>query len=114
MADESEEVNTAAEDGEEIQQPSEPKVSEGATDSETGVSDELEKTEKKGPLAAENSWSAPLLSLARKATETISSGMSYAVAPRNPSQGSAPSSPTDKEPENDLNNTSKKLPGDEI
>ncbi len=93
------------------QQLNEPEVSGGATDSESGVSDGPDHAEKSAPAAAENSWSAPLLSLARKATETISSGMSYAAAPRNPSQGSAPSSPTEQEPEKDFNNTPRKLPG---
>lgn len=103
MADESEEVNTAVEDGEAKQLEDEPRVSETGPDDETG--DGHGQAEKS---AAESSWSAPLLSLARKATETISSGVSY--APRNSAQGSAVSSPAEKEPENELNN-SKKLPG---
>ncbi|KAM9849439.1 RUN and FYVE domain-containing protein 1 [Aulostomus maculatus] len=105
MADESGEVNTAVEDGEAKQQQDESTVSETATNGEP--------RESQGPAekpAAESNWSAPLLSLARKATETISSGVSYAAAPRNSSQGSAVSSPTDKEPANELNNTAKKLP----
>lgn len=111
MADEAGEVNTAVEDGEAQQEPNEPEVSEAATDGEFSGSDGADRTEKSAPAAAENSWSAPLLSLARKATETISSGVSYAAAQRNPSQGSAASSPTEREPENDLNSTAKKLPG---
>ncbi|XP_076594755.1 RUN and FYVE domain-containing protein 1 [Chaetodon auriga] len=110
MADEAGEVNTAVEDGKAQQQPDEPEVSEAATDGDSSVSDGPDRTEKSAPAVAENSWSAPLLSLARKATETISSGVSYAAAQRNPSQGSAASSPTDREPENDLNNTAQKLP----
>ncbi|XP_031175159.2 RUN and FYVE domain-containing protein 1 [Sander lucioperca] len=110
MADEAGEVNTAVEDGEAKQQLDEPEVSETAPDCESGGSDRQERTEKPAPAAAESSWSAPILSLARKATETISSGVSYAAAPRNPSQGSAVSSPTERESENDFNNTSKKLP----
>lgn len=112
MDDEAGEVNTVVEDGEAGEQRDEPEVSKAETDGEFGGSDGLDRNEKSTPAAAaENSWSAPLLSLARKATETISSGVSYAAAPRNPSQGSAASSPTEREPENDLNNTSKKLPG---
>ena len=72
MADEAGEVNTAVEDGEAEQQQEEPEVSEAATDGEPDDSDAPEQTEKSAPAAAENSWSAPLLSLARKATETIS------------------------------------------
>lgn len=111
MADEAGEVNTAVEDGEAKQQQNEPEVSEPATDGESGDGDGEGRTEKSAPAAPENSWSAPILSLARKATETISSGVSYAAAPRKPSQGSAVSSPTEKEPENDLGSTSTKLPG---
>ncbi len=111
MADEAGEVNTAVEDGEAKQQRDE-EVSGAATDGESGGGgDGQAPAERPAPAAAENSWSAPILSLARKATETISSGVSYASAPRNPSQGSAVSSPTERGPENDLNNTSKKLPG---
>ncbi|KAA8589102.1 hypothetical protein FQN60_010447 [Etheostoma spectabile] len=106
MADEAGEVNTAVEDGEAKQQLCEPEVSEAEPDGGHGQ----ERTEKPAPAASESSWSAPILSLARKATETISSGVSYAAAPRNPSQGSAASSPTERESENHLNNTSKKLP----
>lgn len=108
MADEAGEVNTAVEDGEAEQQLHEPEVSEAAPDLESGGSEEPERPEKASPAAAESSWSAPILSLARKATETISSGVSYAAAPRNPSAASAR---TERESENDLNNTSKKLPG---
>lgn len=111
MADEAGEVNTAVEDGEAELQRDEPEVSEPATVGDAGGSDEPERTEKSPQPAAETGWSAPLLSLARKATETISSGVSYAAAPRNLSQGSAASSPAEREPENDLNSTSKKLPG---
>uniref|UniRef100_A0A4W6D2E4 RUN and FYVE domain containing 1 n=1 Tax=Lates calcarifer TaxID=8187 RepID=A0A4W6D2E4_LATCA len=89
MADEAGEVNTAVEDGEAKQQQNEPEVSEPATDGESGDGDGEGRTEKSAPAAPENSWSAPILSLARKATETISSGVSYAAAPRKPSQGSA-------------------------
>eukprot|EP00064_Thunnus_orientalis_P012109 superscaffoldBa00001817_g12143 len=112
MADESGEVevNTAAEDGEEKQQQDEPQMSGAATDGEAGDSDGQGRTEKSAPEAAESSWSAPILSLARKATETISSGVSYAAAPRTPAQPPAATSPTEKEPGNEPNNTAKKLP----
>uniref|UniRef100_A0A7N8Y597 RUN and FYVE domain containing 1 n=1 Tax=Mastacembelus armatus TaxID=205130 RepID=A0A7N8Y597_9TELE len=84
MADEAGEVNTAVGDGEAKQQL--PKVSGAATDGESGDSVGGGRTEKSAPTAAENSWSAPIVSLARKATETISSGVSYAAAQRKPSQ----------------------------
>ncbi|KAI3351898.1 hypothetical protein L3Q82_020726 [Scortum barcoo] len=122
MADESEEVNTAAEDGEATQHTDE-EVSAAAEEGESGSSDGQDRPEQPAPVPAsapapapvpasapapapDSSWSAPILSMARKATETISSGVSYAAAPRKPSV----SSPTEKEPENDLNNTAKKLP----
>lgn len=111
MADEAGEVNTAVEDGEAELHQDEPEVSEPDIVGDAGGSHEPEPPEKTPQPPAESSWSAPLLSLARKATETISSGVSYAAAPRNPSQGSAASSPAEREPENDLNSTSKKLPG---
>lgn len=111
MADESGEVNTAVEDGEEKQQQDEPQVSGASSDGESGDSDGQARPEKCAPEAAESSWSAPIMSLARKATETISSGVSYAAAQRNTAQAPAASSPAGKEPENELNNTSKKLPG---
>lgn len=114
MADESGEVevNTAVEDGEEKQQQDEPEVSGAETHEEAGDSDGQGRTEKPAPeTAVENSWSAPILSLARKATETISSGVSYAAAPRNPAPTPAASCPTEGDPGNELNNTSKKLPG---
>lgn len=111
MADEAGEVNTATEECIEKQEQDEPEVSEPATDGEPDSTDGHACAEKTSPVAAENSWSAPILSLARKATETISSGMSYAAAPRKLSQGSAASSPTEKEMENDLNSTANKLPG---
>ncbi|XP_038555409.1 RUN and FYVE domain-containing protein 1 isoform X2 [Micropterus salmoides] len=112
MADEAGEVNTAVEDGEEKQPLHEPEgLSGAAADDESGGSDGQDRTERSAPaVTAENSWSAPIVSLARKATETISSGVSYVAAPRNPSHGSVASSPTEREAENDLNNTPKKLP----
>lgn len=112
MADEAEEVNTVAEDGEAGEQKNEVDASADDTEGEVDCHDGPDPTEK-SPVtaAAENSWSAPLLSLARKATETISSGVNYAASQRNPSQGSAVSSPTETEPVNDVGNASKRLPG---
>ncbi|XP_030001427.1 RUN and FYVE domain-containing protein 1 [Sphaeramia orbicularis] len=110
MADEAEEVNTAVEHSEEEQQSDEPEVSEPATEGEAGDGGEQAAVEEPARPAADSSWSAPLLSLARKATESISSGVSYATAPRNNLQGSAAVSPTEKEPEKDFNSTSKKFP----
>lgn len=102
MADQTLEVNTTVEDLVASQLVDEAEVSgQGEPD---GGSDVRSSPEKSSP-AAENSWSAPILSLARKATETISGGMSYAAAPRKPSQGSEP------EPENNQNNTPKKFTG---
>lgn len=112
MADEAEEVNTVAEDGGADEQKNEVDASTHETEGELGCHDGPDRTEKfPATAAAENSWSAPLLSLARKATETISSGVNYAASQRNPPQGSAMSSPTEKEAENDVDNASKRLPG---
>uniref|UniRef100_A0A3Q3H089 RUN and FYVE domain containing 1 n=1 Tax=Labrus bergylta TaxID=56723 RepID=A0A3Q3H089_9LABR len=86
MADESGEVNTAVEDEEAKQQQDEAKVSDVATDEESVGSNDEDTPERSAQAAAENSWSAPILSLARRATETISSGVSYAAAHRNASQ----------------------------
>ncbi|KAM9310625.1 RUN and FYVE domain-containing protein 2 [Pholidichthys leucotaenia] len=109
MADEVEEVNTAAE--EETQQQDEPEVSEPKTDGKLNGSDVQARTETSAPaVAAENSWSAPLRSLARKATETITSGMNYAAVPVKSFQGSAPSSPTEVEPANEPHSRSERLP----
>ncbi|XP_029961326.1 RUN and FYVE domain-containing protein 1 isoform X2 [Salarias fasciatus] len=104
MADEAGEVNTAVEDLEEKQEEDEAEESGAAEEREP---DGPERSEESGSA---HSWSAPILSLARKATETISSGMSYAAAPRKSSQGSAACSPTEDEPGTDLNSTSKILP----
>lgn len=102
MADEAEEVNTAADDGDAALPLQETEVSEAETNGEFRSSDWPDPGSKPSPASAEHSWSAPLLSLARKATETISSGVSYATTPRNPAQGSAASSPTTALCENDL------------
>lgn len=106
MADEAEEVNTPAEDGNTGQQLQGTEVSEAEKNSHFCSSDQPDSGEKPSPAPTEHSWSAPLLSFARKATETISSGVSYAAAPRNPAPGTAASSPTSTLPENDLNYTS--------
>lgn len=106
MADEAEEVNTPVEDGDTVQLLQETEVSEAEKNEEFRSSNRPDPREKPSPASTEHSWSAPLLSLARKATETISSGVSYAATPRNPTQGSAASSPTNTLSENDLNYTS--------
>ncbi|XP_056295935.1 RUN and FYVE domain-containing protein 1 isoform X2 [Pseudoliparis swirei] len=94
MADEAAEVNTAVEE-ETLQPRDEPEVPEAASGDESGGSDERDRAEPPAAApAAGSSWSAPILSLARKATETISSGVSYA-AQRRPSHGST--APTDRE-----------------
>uniref|UniRef100_A0A668AAP6 RUN and FYVE domain containing 1 n=1 Tax=Myripristis murdjan TaxID=586833 RepID=A0A668AAP6_9TELE len=87
MADEAGETNTAVEDGE-AKQAEEPEVLGDATDSEASGDG---RGQKEKPVA-ESSWSAPILSLARKATETISSGVSYGAALRHPSTGSTANS----------------------
>ncbi|XP_006781701.1 RUN and FYVE domain-containing protein 1 [Neolamprologus brichardi] len=111
MADETGEVNTAVTERDEKQEQDEPKVLRPATNGEPDGGREQDWTERQAPqVAEENSWSAPLLSLARKATETISSGISYAAIQRKPSQGSAAGSPTENEAESDLSNSAKKLP----
>lgn len=112
MADEAGEVNTAVTERDEKQEQDEPKVLRPSTNGERDGGSEQDWTERQAPqVAEENSWSAPLLSLARKATETISSGISYAAIQRKPSQGSAAGSPTENEAESDLSNSAKKLPG---
>ncbi|XP_035982861.1 RUN and FYVE domain-containing protein 1 isoform X2 [Fundulus heteroclitus] len=110
MADQTLEVNTAVEDRVENPEPEEPEVSGPATDDEPDPSQGRDPPETSHPAAAEGSWSAPLLSLARKATETISSGMSYATAPRKASQDSAAGSPNEKEGGNEPGGSSEKLP----
>lgn len=111
MADQTLEVNTAVEDHVEKPDPGEQEVSGPATDDEPTGTQCRDPPENTHPAAAESGWSAPILSLARKATETISSGMSYAAAPRKASQDSAVASAGEKEAENDLNSTAEKLPG---
>ncbi|XP_014827056.1 PREDICTED: RUN and FYVE domain-containing protein 1-like [Poecilia mexicana] len=110
MADQTLEVNTAVEDHVEKPEPGEQGVSGPTTNDEPTGGECRDPPEGIHPVAAGGSWSAPILSLARKATETISSGMSYAAAPRKASQDSAVASASEKEAENDLNSTSEKLP----
>ncbi|CAG5991975.1 unnamed protein product [Menidia menidia] len=110
MADETEGVNTAVDEDPEKQQVHGLEVSGAATRGESEGADGPDSAEKSSSAAAENSWSAPIFSLARRATETISSGMSYAAAPRKPSQGSAVSSPTEAEPGDDLSSATQKPP----
>ncbi|XP_068181232.1 RUN and FYVE domain-containing protein 1 [Antennarius striatus] len=107
MADEKEDVNTDVEESETGELLQESEVLEPPLDEGPNRGNGSDGTERS---AAEHSWSAPLLSFARKATETISSGVSYAAAQRNPSQGSAASSPTDQEPRSYQNNASSILP----
>lgn len=108
MADEAGETNTAV-DGSGANEP-EPEVLEVATDSKA---DSDEEGQKDKPVA-ESTWSTPILSLARKATETISSGVSYGAALRNASSGFTASSPTKTNSENDHTSSctsAEKLPG---
>ncbi|XP_031654199.1 RUN and FYVE domain-containing protein 1 isoform X2 [Oncorhynchus kisutch] len=104
MADEVRETNTVVEESDVKE---EPKVLEVLPDSHpVGISSDEEAPIDKP--ATESNWSTPILSLARKATETISSGVSYGAALRNAtSSGSAASSPTSptkqKSTENDTN-----------
>ncbi|KAM9510944.1 RUN and FYVE domain-containing protein 1-like isoform 1-T1 [Salvelinus alpinus] len=110
MADEVRETNTVVEESDVKE---EPKVLEVLPDSHpVGISSDEEAPIDKP--ATESNWSTPILSLARKATETISSGVTYGAALRNAtSSGSAASSPTSptklKSTEND-NNTNQYLP----
>lgn len=111
MADEVRETNPVAEKSDVKE---EPKVVEVLPDSHpVGVSSD-EETSKDKP-ATESNWSTPILSLARKATETISSGVSYGAALRNAtSSGSAASSPTSPNKQNSTENntnTNQYLPG---
>lgn len=111
MADQTLEVNTAVEDHVEKSEPGEPEVSVLETDNEPDGSHDRYSPEDTHSAAGGSSWSAPILSLARKATETISSGMNYAAAPRKPSRDFSIGSPSEKEAESDLNSTSEKCPG---
>ncbi|CAB1337753.1 unnamed protein product [Coregonus sp. 'balchen'] len=102
MADEVRETNTAAEESDVKEQES--KVLEVIPDSHpVGISSDEEAPKDKP--ATESNWSTPILSLARKATETISSGVSYGAALRNAkSSGSAVSSATSPTKQNSTEN----------
>lgn len=111
MADEVRETNPVAEKSDVKE---EPKVVEVLPDSHpVGISSDEEAPIDK-PVT-ESNWSTPILSLARKATETISSGVSYGAALRNAtSSGSAASSPTSPNKQNSTENntnTNQYLPG---
>lgn len=110
MADLAGNVNTACDDGVE-NQGEEPTVLDSEAFEELSDRAEQDAAGKPPSVAAENSWSAPIFSLARKASETISHGMSYAAAPRKLSHGSSASSSNEKEFENDTSGSSKILPG---
>uniref|UniRef100_A0A4W5NST0 RUN and FYVE domain containing 1 n=1 Tax=Hucho hucho TaxID=62062 RepID=A0A4W5NST0_9TELE len=101
MADEVRETNTVAEESDVKE---EPNVLEVLPDSHpVGISSDEEAPIDKP--ATESNWSTPILSLARKATETISSGVSYRAALRNAtSSGSAASSPTSPTKQNSTEN----------
>ncbi|XP_029579325.1 RUN and FYVE domain-containing protein 1 isoform X1 [Salmo trutta] len=101
MADEVRETNTVAEKSDVKE---ETKVVEVLPDSHpVGISSDEEAPIDK-PVT-ESNWSTPILSLARKATETISSGVSYGAALRNAtSSGSAASSPTSPNKQNSTEN----------
>ncbi|XP_061901681.1 RUN and FYVE domain-containing protein 1 [Entelurus aequoreus] len=107
MADDLGEVNTAADDGKTQPEQDDCELFNTGTHECDCDDNGLDYADK--PLV-ESSWSAPLLSLARKATETISSGVSYASARGNSAHGSAASPTAEKEPESELNSTGKKLP----
>ncbi|XP_038140528.1 RUN and FYVE domain-containing protein 1 [Cyprinodon tularosa] len=110
MADQTLEVNTAVKDHVEKTENEEPEVSSLPTNEEPCDRQGRDSPEEPHPAAAESNWSAPILSLARKATETISIGMSFAAAPRKASQDSAVSSPGEKEAENNRRSFSETLP----
>ncbi|XP_034037349.1 RUN and FYVE domain-containing protein 2 [Thalassophryne amazonica] len=99
MADEGGEVNTDVPDGE-VKHRDPDEGSEVVTDAvDTSCSDGQNRTTE-SVSASEPSWSAPLVSMARKATETL----------RHSTPAHTASSPTDKEPENGISNAPKKLP----
>ncbi|XP_031443261.1 RUN and FYVE domain-containing protein 1 [Clupea harengus] len=91
MAEEAKEPNSVVEDNNDKDEESE--VPELIQDTIENSNEE----EQRNIQAAESSWSAPILSLARKASETISSGVNtYGAALKNAAPGSATnSSPTE-------------------
>uniref|UniRef100_A0A4W5RD70 RUN and FYVE domain containing 1 n=1 Tax=Hucho hucho TaxID=62062 RepID=A0A4W5RD70_9TELE len=105
MADGVSGTNTAAEERDAKEE--EPEVLEVLPDSHpVGVSSD-EETSKDKP-ETESNWSTPILSLARKATETISSGVSYGAALR--SAASSPTIPTKQNSTENDTNTNQYLP----
>ncbi|XP_076148689.1 RUN and FYVE domain-containing protein 1 isoform X2 [Alosa pseudoharengus] len=91
MAEEAKETNSVEKNSDAKDE--EPDASELIQDNKENCNDE-EQTHRQ---AAESTWSAPILSLARKASETISSGVNtYGAALKNAAPGSASnSSPTE-------------------
>ncbi|XP_077464955.1 RUN and FYVE domain-containing protein 1 [Stigmatopora argus] len=107
MADDLGEVNTAV-----IEDPTKhelevSKLSNEEPDKNACNNNALGRTERS---SSESSWSGSLLSLARKATGTLSSGVSYASTRRNSAHSSAENLTDDKEPQTEINRTGKKLP----
>ncbi|XP_046874607.1 RUN and FYVE domain-containing protein 1 isoform X2 [Hypomesus transpacificus] len=93
MADEVEETNTAVEESDSTH----PEADVLEVPADNGVNSDAE--DQKAKPVAESNWSAPILSLARKASETISSGVNYGAALRNVTAG--PSSPVKENSENE-------------
>ncbi|KAJ0003003.1 hypothetical protein NQD34_008152 [Periophthalmus magnuspinnatus] len=110
MADDTAEVNTAVEHNESKQESNHLEVSQDTTDGEADEGSSDAEPENPPSTPVQSSWSAPLLSLARKATETISGGVISSVTPKNSDQGSAPSTPTENQSQNDVINSARKLP----
>ena len=106
MAEEAKEPNSVVEDNNDKDEESE--VPELIQDTIENSNEE----EQRNIQAAESSWSAPILSLARKASETISSGVNtYGAALKNAAPGSATnSSPTELSSANETAKTMGKLP----
>ncbi|KAG7267472.1 hypothetical protein CRUP_007962 [Coryphaenoides rupestris] len=78
MADEAAEINTAAQDGEEKRAEREVwEVSAHRKDVDDDDIDERVRHDADDGAVAESTWTAPILSLARKATETIGYGASF-------------------------------------
>ncbi|XP_067103824.1 RUN and FYVE domain-containing protein 1 isoform X1 [Osmerus mordax] len=101
MADEVDETNTAVEESDSTQ----PEADVLEVPADNGVNSDTE--DQKAKPVAESNWSAPILSLARKASETISSGVSYGAALRNVTAGSTVSSPVKENFENETSTNSK-------
>ena len=104
MADGVEETNTAVEESDSTQ----PEADVLEVPADNGVNSDAE--DQKAKPVAESNWSAPILSLARKASETISSGVNYGAALRNVTAGSTVSSPVKENSENETS-TNTKFPG---